>query len=87
MLLREPMVDADDEVHATHTRPPVSLGGTLILRLATNVGLIDLDGSKQETVLVMGEGGADAMTQVPGGLLTDTEITRQLGAGHPFSGS
>ncbi|MCY4128269.1 MAG: hypothetical protein OXG15_03375 [Gammaproteobacteria bacterium] len=32
----------------------------------------------------MGEGRTDAMSQVPGGLLTDAEITRQLGAGHAF---
>ncbi|MCY4127816.1 MAG: hypothetical protein OXG15_01110 [Gammaproteobacteria bacterium] len=56
----------------------------MVLHLTTNFGLVDLDGSERETVLTMGEVGADKMTQVPGALLTDAEIICQLGAGHPF---
>ena len=56
----------------------------LVLSLATAVGLIDLNRSKHVTVLTLGERGADAMAQVPGGLLTDTEFSRQLGVGSPF---
>ena len=56
----------------------------LILCVATDVGLIELNWSEHETVLAVGEGGADAMTQVLGGFLTDAEVPRQLGADYPF---
>ena len=55
----------------------------LILRLATNVRLIDLDRSEHQPVLVVGEDGSDAMSQVSSGFPTDTEVSCQLVAGHP----
>ena len=76
--------DADDGVLTTHTPLLVWRGGMLILRLATDVGLVDLDGSEHESVLAIGERGPDATSQVPGGLLTDAEIPRQLSAGNPI---
>ena len=56
----------------------------LILRLATDVRLIDFDRSEHEQVLAIGEGDADAMTQMRGGFLTDAEVVCQLGAGLSF---
>ena len=56
----------------------------MILRLATDGGLIDLDGRKHETVVAIGESHSDPMTQVPGGFLTDAEVALQLATGHPL---
>ncbi|MCY4130049.1 MAG: hypothetical protein OXG15_12520 [Gammaproteobacteria bacterium] len=56
--------------------------GVLILRPTSDVGLIDLDRSEHETVSVTREGYTNAMSWVPGGFLTDPEITLQLGAGN-----
>ena len=62
--------DADNRVLANHTSLPDSLGGMLILRFTTDLGFVDLDRSEYQTVLAIGERGANAMSQVPGGLLT-----------------
>ena len=58
-----------------------------ILRPTADVGLIDLDRFEHEMVLPVGELSTDAMTQVPGGLLTDAEPARSLGTSHPFPAS
>ena len=76
--------DADDVVFITHTALPIALRSMLTLRLTTDVRLIDFDRSKHQPVLPVGEGDTDAMSQVLGGFLTDTEVACQLGAGHPF---
>ena len=71
-------------VFTNHTFIPVSFGGVLILCLATDLVLIDLDRSELDAVLAIGTRSADAMFLVPGRLLTDVEVPHQLGISHLF---
>ena len=68
----------DDEVLASHTPLLVARGGVLVLRLPTDVSFIDLNGSKHEAVFAIDKDRTGAMSQVPGGFLTDAEVTCQL---------
>ena len=79
-----PIEDADNGVLTGYAPLAVSLRGMLILCLSTDIGLIDLDGSKHETVLTISEGCTDAIAQVPRGFLTDPEVPCQLGTGDTF---